>query len=224
MIYKRIFKRPLDFILALFALIFLSPLLLILALLVKQRLGKPLLFKQQRPGLNEKLFTLYKFRTMTDQRDGAGNLLPSNLRTTAFGNLLRKTSLDELPELVNIVKGEMSLIGPRPLLAEYLPYYTEEEKKRHTMRPGLTGLAQVNGRNFLSWEERFKLDNNYIKNCNFILDCKILWKTLTQVIKGKDVADVTKRKTDEKGTFTQHQGKVFRRLDVERKDKLSFKN
>lgn len=166
-IYKRYIKRPLDFILSLIAIIILSPVMLIIALLVRIKLGKPIIFKQQRPGLNGKIFTLYKFRTMTDERDENGNLLPNHKRTTKFGNALRATSLDELPELFNILKGDMSIVGPRPLLIEYLPLYNEYQKHRHDVRPGLTGLAQINGRNAITWEERFDYDINYVNNVTF---------------------------------------------------------
>ena len=156
--YAKYFKRMLDFILSLIALIILSPILLIVAILVRIKLGSPIIFKQQRPGKNEKIFTLYKFRTMTDTKYENGNLLPDSERLTKFGKLLRSTSLDELPELINILKGDMAIVGPRPLRVEYLPYYTEKEKHRHDVRPGLTGLAQVNGRNSISWEEKFNDD------------------------------------------------------------------
>ena len=161
-IYARYIKRPMDFILSLIALIVLSPVLLVTALLVKIKLGSPVIFKQQRPGLNEKIFTMYKFRTMTDERDENGELLPDSVRLTRFGKFLRSTSLDELPELFNILKGDMSIVGPRPLLVEYLPHYTEEEQMRHSVRPGVTGLAQVNGRNNLRWD-RLQKDVEYVK-------------------------------------------------------------
>ncbi len=215
-IYRKYLKRPLDIIISLIGLIVLSPLMLTIALLVRINLGSPVIFKQRRVGLNEKIFTLYKFRTMTDDKDENGKLLPDNLRSTKFGNMIRRMSLDELPELINILKGDMSIVGPRPLIVEYLPYYTEEERNRHSMRPGLTGLAQINGRSFISWEERFKLDNYYIQNCSFILDCKIILMTLLQVILKKDIANVAEVRSDEKGTYLYHEGKVFRRLDVER--------
>lgn len=215
-LYKRFFKRFLDICCSLFAIIILSPILLIITLLVRIKLGSPVIFKQKRPGKDERIFTLYKFRTMTDKRDKKGNLLPDNLRATSFGNTLRKTSLDELPELFNILKGDMSMVGPRPLIVEYLPYYTEEERHRHDIRPGLTGLAQVCGRNYLSWEERFELDNKYIRNCSFILDCKIIWKTILQVLGHKNIADIERVRKDEKGTYVYYEGQVFRRLDVER--------
>ena len=162
--YAKYIKRTLDLILSLMALILLMPLMIIIGILVRINLGSPIIFKQKRPGKNEKIFTLYKFRTMTDKRDIDGNLLPDEYRLTKFGKFLRSTSLDELPELINIIKGDMAIVGPRPLLVEYLPYYTEEEKHRHDVRPGLTGLAQVNGRNALQWEERFSFDLQY-KNC-----------------------------------------------------------
>ena len=156
--YAKYVKRPLDFILSLIAIIILSPLLLIVAILVRIKLGKPVIFKQQRPGKNEKIFTLYKFRTMTDKKDENGNLLPDEQRLTKFGKALRSTSLDELPELWNILKGDMAIVGPRPLLVEYLPLYNEKQKLRHDVRPGLTGLAQISGRNAITWEEKFKDD------------------------------------------------------------------
>ena len=181
-IYERYFKRPLDIILSLIAIIVLSPLMLIIAVLVRIYLGSPVIFKQQRPGLNEKIFTMYKFRTMTDERDENGELLPDSERLTKFGKFLRSTSLDELPELFNILKGDMSIVGPRPLLVEYLPLYNEHQKRRHEVRPGLSGLAQVSGRNAISWEERFDLDVEYVDNVSFLLDIKIIFLTLKKVI------------------------------------------
>lgn len=180
-IYRRLFKRPMDFLLALIAIIVLSPVLLIVAILVKTKLGSPVIFKQQRPGLNEKIFTMYKFRTMTDARDENGELLPDSVRLTKFGKFLRSTSLDELPELFNILKGDMSIIGPRPLLVQYLPLYNEHQKRRHEVRPGLSGLAQVNGRNAISWEEKFDLDVQYVDNVSFIGDWKIIFLTIKKV-------------------------------------------
>jgi undecaprenyl phosphate N,N'-diacetylbacillosamine 1-phosphate transferase len=154
-IYKRLFKRPMDFLLSLLAIILLSPVLFIVAILVRMNLGKPVLFKQKRPGLNEKIFTMYKFRTMTDEKDEKGELLPDSDRLTRFGRLLRSTSLDELPELINILKGDMSILGPRPLLVKYLELFNEHQKRRHEVRPGLSGLVQVSGRNAISWEDKF---------------------------------------------------------------------
>lgn len=186
--YRYFFKRFFDFILSLLAIIVLSPVLLITALLVRSKLGSPVIFKQERPGKNEKIFTLYKFRTMTDEKDEEGNLLPDEIRLTRFGKLLRSTSLDELPELFNILKGDMSIVGPRPLLVSYLPYYTEKEKHRHDVRPGLTGLAQVKGRNYIAWDERFKIDVEYVENLSFVLDIKIIFETVLIVLKKSDIA------------------------------------
>ena len=185
--YAKYIKRILDLILSLMALIVLMPLMIIIGILVRINLGSPIIFKQKRPGKNEKIFTLYKFRTMTDKRDIDGNLLPDEYRLTKFGKFLRSTSLDELPELINIIKGDMAIVGPRPLLVEYLPYYTEEEKHRHDVRPGLTGLAQVNGRNTISWEEKLKYDTEYIKQISFYSDLKIIFKTIKKTIKRKDI-------------------------------------
>lgn len=186
--YSKYIKRIFDFILSLLALILLSPLMLILAILVKVKLGSPIIFKQKRPGLNEKIFTLYKFRTMTDKTDEDGKLLPDSDRITRFGKFLRGTSLDELPELFNILKGEMAIVGPRPLLVEYLDYYNEEEKHRHDVRPGLTGLAQVNGRNSITWEEKFKQDISYIKNITLLNDIKIILETISKVFKREGIS------------------------------------
>lgn len=185
--YAKYFKRMLDFILSLIALIILSPILLIVAILVRIKLGSPIIFKQQRPGKNEKIFTLYKFRTMTDKKDENGNLLPDSERLTKFGKILRSTSLDELPELVNILKGDMAIVGPRPLLVKYLPYYTEEEKHRHDVRPGLTGLAQICGRNNLDWNERFEMDLKYVNSVSFKEDLIIIFKTISSVLKHNDI-------------------------------------
>lgn len=181
--YKNFIKRVLDIIISLCGIIILSPIYLILWILVRVKLGSPALFTQERPGRNEKVFKLYKFRTMTDERDEKGELLPDEVRLNRFGKILRSTSLDELPELFNIIKGDMSLIGPRPLLVRYLPYYTEAERHRHDVRPGLTGLAQVNGRNALGWEDRFAYDLQYVENCSFLLDIKVLAMTVGKVLK-----------------------------------------
>ena len=180
-IYKRYLKRPLDFILSLMAIIVLSPVMLALTILVRFKLGSPVIFKQKRPGLNGRIFTLYKFRTMKDEKDEKGELLPDSVRLTNFGKFLRSTSLDELPEFFNILKGDMSIIGPRPLLVQYLPLYNEHQRRRHEVRPGLSGWAQVNGRNAISWEEKFDLDVEYVDNITFIGDCKIILLTVKKV-------------------------------------------
>lgn len=190
-IYRRFFKRPMDFILSLTAIIVLSPVMLIVALLVRVNLGSPVIFKQKRPGLNEKIFTMYKFRTMTDERDENGELLPDSVRLTKFGRLLRSTSLDELPELFNILKGEMSIVGPRPLLVRYLPLYNTHQKRRHDVRPGLSGLAQVNGRNAISWEDKFSLDVEYVDNLSFLGDWKIIFLTLKKVFVREGISSET---------------------------------
>ncbi|WP_294847860.1 sugar transferase [uncultured Eubacterium sp.] len=182
MIYKYI-KRILDIISSLLAIIILSPLLAVTAVLVKTKLGSPVLFKQERPGKDEKIFTLMKFRTMTDERDENGELLPDEVRLTKFGKFLRSTSIDELPELFNILKGDMSVIGPRPLLVKYLPRYNEHQHRRHEVRPGLSGWAQVNGRNSISWEEKFDLDVEYVDNYSLSKDINILFMTVMSVIK-----------------------------------------
>ena len=184
--YKKYIKRILDIVCALAAIIVFSWLYIIVAILVRVKLGSPVLFKQERPGLNEKIFKLYKFRTMTDERDENGNLLPDDVRLTKFGKFLRSTSLDELPEAFNILKGDMSVVGPRPLLVEYLERYNEKQKRRHDVRPGLSGLAQVNGRNAISWEDKFDLDVEYIENVSFIKDVGIVLKTVWQAFVKQD--------------------------------------
>lgn len=186
--YRKVVKRILDIIISGVGLLLLSWLYLILAVLVRTKLGSPVIFHQERPGYGEKIFRLCKFRTMTDERDENGELLPDKDRLTKFGRMLRATSLDELPELWNIFKGDMSLIGPRPLLVSYLPWYTEREKLRHTVRPGLTGLAQVSGRNFLAWDQRLEKDAQYVENLSFGLDVKIFFLTIKKVFVREDVA------------------------------------
>lgn len=181
MFYRKYGKRILDIILSLIAIIILSPVFLVIAILVKIKLGSPVIFKQERPGLNEKIFTLFKFRTMTNERDENGNLLPDSVRLNNFGRFLRSTSLDELPELFNILKGDMSIVGPRPLLVKYLPLYNDHQRHRHDVRPGLTGWAQVNGRNAISWEEKFDLDIEYVNNISLLLDLKIIFLTIKKV-------------------------------------------
>jgi lipopolysaccharide/colanic/teichoic acid biosynthesis glycosyltransferase len=186
--YEKFIKRPLDMILSTLALIVLSPILLITAVLVRVKLGSPVLFTQERPGKNEKIFKLYKFRTMTDKRDENGKLLPDTDRLTPFGKKLRATSLDELPELFNIAKGDMAIIGPRPLLVSYLPYYRGKEKLRHSVRPGLSGLAQVSGRNFIEWDKRLAKDVEYVEKITFLGDLKIVMMTIRQVLVHDNVA------------------------------------
>lgn len=176
--YRKYFKRLIDILCAFAAIVVFSWLYIIVAILVRVKLGSPVIFKQARPGKNEKIFNLYKFRTMTDERDEDGNLLPDSVRLTKFGKLLRKTSLDELPEAFNILKGDMSVVGPRPLRVHYLPLYNERQKRRHEVTPGLTGLAQVNGRNAITWEEKFEYDVEYVDNITFLGDCKIIFQTV----------------------------------------------
>ena len=185
--YEKYFKRIFDIICALAAIIVFSWLYIIVAILVRIKLGSPVLFKQARPGKDEKVFMLYKFRTMTDARDENGELLPDDVRLTEFGRFLRKTSLDELPEAFNILFGDMSVVGPRPLLVSYLPYYSKEEKHRHDVRPGLSGLAQINGRNAITWEEKFRYDLEYVNNISFMGDIKIIFRTVFKAVKGSDI-------------------------------------
>ncbi len=196
-IYELCIKRLIDIVCSLTALIILSPVLVITAILVRTRLGSPVLFKQDRPGKDEKIFRLYKFRTMTDAKDANGELLPDEVRLTRFGKTLRSTSLDELPELVNILKGDMSIVGPRPLLVRYLPRYNERQKRRHKVRPGLTGYAQAYGRNALSWQERLELDVQYVENVTFLNDVKILFKTVETVVKRDGISSETSATMEE---------------------------
>lgn len=207
--YERFIKRPLDAFLSTGALIVLSPILLVTAILVRVKLGSPVLFTQDRPGKDEKIFKLYKFRSMTDERDEKGELLPDDVRLTRFGRTLRSTSLDELPELFNIIRGDMAVIGPRPLLMEYLPYYTEEERHRHDVRPGLTGWAQVNGRNNSTWNQRFEKDIEYINAISFLFDTKILLLTVKKIISHSDIVvagensikDLDEERSSQNGTY-----------------------
>lgn len=203
-LYEAYVKRLLDLVLSAVALLLLSPVILVVAILVRCNLGAPVIFCQERPGKDEEIFKLYKFRSMTDACDAYGQLLPDELRLTRFGRFLRSTSLDELPELWNIFKGDMSIVGPRPLLVEYLPYYTEEERHRHDVSPGLTGLAQVNGRNNLSWEEKFAYDLEYVENVSFAMDIRIVVLTFSKVVGRNDVLSGSELK------------KVASRLDDER--------
>lgn len=186
--YERFIKRPQDFICALLGLIVLSPVMLITAILVRVKLGSPVIFKQERPGRNGKIFKLYKFRTMTDAKDENGELLPDDVRLTSFGKKLRATSLDELPELINMLKGDMSIVGPRPLLVRYLSRYNERQARRHEVRPGFTGLAQVHGRNAISWEEKFEWDVKYVDHISFVQDWKIVFETIRTVLKREGIS------------------------------------
>ncbi len=186
-LYCKLIKRFMDFLIAALSIIIFSPLLIILAILVGVKLGGPVIFKQERPGLNGKVFKLYKFRTMTDAKDENGNLLDDEYRLTSFGKKLRSTSLDELPELYNILKGDMSIVGPRPLLVKYLPLYNDEQKRRHDVRPGLTGLAQVSGRNAITWTEKFNKDIEYVDNVSLGLDISIFFKTIYCVVKKEGI-------------------------------------
>ena len=220
-IYEKYLKRPLDAFLATGALIVLSPVLAITALLVRFKLGSPVLFTQDRPGKDEKIFKLYKFRTMTDARDENGELLPDAVRLTSFGKNLRSTSLDELPELINIIKGDMAIIGPRPLLVRYLPYYTDDERHRHDVRPGLTGMSQVHGRNHSSWQERFSYDLSYVSTISFLGDIKIIIDTVKAVLSHSGVVDRSQIHADENGdlyiTIDGVKHRYPKPLDVERK-------
>lgn len=210
--YRRFFKRLLDILLSLCILVLLSPVYVILIVLVRIKLGSPVFFRQERPGLNGEIFMLYKFRTMTDARDKDGKLLPDKDRLTSFGKFLRSSSLDELPEFFNILKGDMSFIGPRPLLVSYLPYYTERESLRHTVRPGLTGLAQVSGRNFIDWDRRLAKDVEYVEGLSFLMDLKVLFLSVKVVLCRSDVAEDTNQS---EGNFAQ-----IRKERLERTGKL----
>lgn len=202
--YQKYIKRLLDIILSLIAIIITLPIFLITGILVLIFLGKPAIFRQKRPGKKEKIFTMYKFRTMSNKKDKDGNLLPDELRLTKLGKFLRKTSLDEIPEFINILKGDMSFVGPRPLVPQYLPYYTSVERKRHSIKPGLTGLAQINGRNNLNWDERFKLDIEYVEKVSFLADMKIVLMTIEKVLKTKDISV---RGTGKIEDFDKHRSK-----------------
>lgn len=205
--YRRFIKRPMDFILSLMAIVALSPVLLVVTILVRTKLGSPVFFKQKRPGLNETVFMMYKFRTMTDERDENGELLPDSVRLTKFGKILRSTSLDELPELFNILKGDMSIIGPRPLLVQYLPLYNGHQKRRHEVRPGLSGLAQVSGRNAISWEDKFNLDVEYVDSVSFIGDWKIIFLTIKKVFVREGINSETAATAEPfKGTKKERMG------------------
>lgn len=206
--YQKYFKRPLDFIMALVGLIILSPLLLVIAILVRIKLGSPVIFKQPRPGLNEEVFILYKFRTMTDERDENGELLPDEVRLTSFGKFLRSTSLDELPELWNILKGDMSFVGPRPQLVKDMVFMTPKQRRRHSVRPGLTGWAQVNGRNNISWEDKLSLDLEYLERISLMGDIKIMGKTIIKVLKRDGVATEGMETAEDLGDYLLRMGSI----------------
>lgn len=208
--YERLVKRPQDFLCALFAIVVLSPVLLIVAILVRVKLGSPILFKQKRPGKNEKIFTLYKFRTMTDERDADGSLLPDEKRLPRFGQKLRATSLDELPELFNILKGDMAVVGPRPLLVKYLPWYTEEQRHRHDVRPGLTGNAQVHGRNAVRWDDKFAKDVEYVNRITFARDFQIIIDTVKLVIRHEGISSTNSATMEDFTEFCESIGRKAR--------------
>ena len=212
--YEKYIKRPLDFILALCALLVLSPVMLVTAILVRVKLGSPVLFTQERPGMfdkatgKEKIFKLYKFRTMTDETDVRGVPLPDEVRLTKFGKLLRATSLDELPELINIIKGDMAVVGPRPLLRKYLPYYTDEQSHRHDVRPGLTGYAQVHGRNAVSWDERFSMDVHYVSRITFLGDARIILDTVGKVFRREGISSPTSATMEDYCDYCESVGRM----------------
>lgn len=199
--YEKYIKRPMDFTLALLALVVLSPVLLIVAIIVRIKLGSPVFFKQERPGRDERIFTLYKFRTMTDKRDENGDLLPDSERLTKFGRFLRSTSIDELPELVNILKGDLSIVGPRPQLVKDLVFMNEDQRKRHNVRQGLTGLAQINGRNCITWEDKFLYDLKYIANITFVGDVKIILSTVKKVFTRDGINSVGEATCEDFGDY-----------------------
>lgn len=209
--YQKYIKRLLDIILSLIAIIITLPIFLITGILVLIFLGKPVIFRQKRPGKKEKIFTMYKFRTMSNKKDKDGNLLPDELRLTKLGKFLRKTSLDEIPEFINILKGDMSFVGPRPLVPQYLPYYTSVERKRHSIKPGLTGLAQINGRNNLNWDERFKLDIEYVEKISFLADMKIVLMTIEKVLKTKDISVRGTGKIEDFDKYRSKQNEINRK-------------
>lgn len=195
--YEKFIKRPQDFLCALAGIIVLSPVMLVTAVLVRTKLGSPIIFKQERPGLDGKVFMLYKFRTMTDKKDAEGNLLPDEVRMTGFGKKLRSTSLDELPELFNILRGDMAVVGPRPLLVRYLSRYNTHQARRHEVRPGFTGYAQVNGRNAITWEEKFDKDVYYVDHVTFLGDWKIIFQTIKTVVKREGISSDTSATMEE---------------------------
>jgi lipopolysaccharide/colanic/teichoic acid biosynthesis glycosyltransferase len=207
-IYIRFLKRYMDLILSLIAILVLSPLLIIIGIVVRVTIGSPVLFCQKRPGLNEKIFTMYKFRTMTEKKDENGEILPDADRLTNVGRFLRTTSIDELPELLNIIKGDMCIVGPRPQLVRDMIFMTADQRKRHFVRPGLTGLAQVNGRNNITWEEKLSLDQEYIENISFLLDWKIIFLTIKKVIRRDDISTIGMETAEDYGDYLIRTGKI----------------
>jgi undecaprenyl phosphate N,N'-diacetylbacillosamine 1-phosphate transferase len=207
-LYRRYIKRLMDLCISLVAIIFLSPIFLVVTILVKIKLGSPVIFKQQRPGLNEKIFTLYKFRTMTNERDENGELLPDSVRLNKFGKFLRSTSLDELPELVNILKGDMSIVGPRPQLVKDMVFMSPKQRQRHSVLPGLTGWAQINGRNSITWEEKLELDLEYIRKINFLMDLKIICVTIVKVFKRDGVCSTGMDTSEDYGDYLLRTKKI----------------
>lgn len=215
-IYRKLIKRPMDFILSLVAIIVLSPVFLLVALLVRTKLGSPVIFKQKRPGLDEKVFTMYKFRTMTNEKDKNDKLLPDNKRLTNFGRFLRSTSLDELPELFNILRGEMSIVGPRPQLVRDMLFMTLEQRKRHTVLPGLTGWAQVNGRNCVSWEEKLSYDLDYLENITFLGDLKIILMTVFKVFKRDGISAKDMDTAEDLGDYLLRVGLIDEKVYIKK--------
>lgn len=219
--YKKYIKRCLDFTIALISIILFSPIMLIIAILVRIKLGRPIIFKQQRPGLNEKIFKMYKYRTMTDKRDNNGKLLPDEERLPKFGEILRSTSLDELPELFNILKGNMSIVGPRPLLIKDMVFMSEEQRKRHSVRQGLTGLAQISGRNNISWEKKLEYDLEYVDDITFLNDTKIVFKTISKVFKREDIINEEININEDFGDYLLRVGKITK---AEYDEKIAIAN
>ena len=216
--YRLFIKRLLDFVLSLIALIVLSPVILIVAIFVKIKLGSPVLFKQERPGKNEKIFKMYKFRTMTNEKDEEGNLLTDDIRLTKFGKLLRSTSLDELPELFNILKGDMSIVGPRPQLVRDMVFMNDNQRKRHSVRQGLTGLSQINGRNNITWEEKLDYDLEYIQNITFLNDLKIIFKTIYKVCKREGISTNGMETSEDYGDYLLNTGRISQKEYNERQE------
>ena len=205
--YEKIIKRPIDFLISSVFLLILSPLLLVVGIMVRIKLGSPVIFKQERPGKDGKIFTLYKFRTMTDKKDENGNLLSDENRLTSFGKKLRSSSLDELPELINIIKGDMAFVGPRPLLVKYLPWYSEEQRHRHDVRPGLTGYAQAHGRNSLDWDDKLDMDVEYVSHITFANDCKIIIDTVKSVFKREGISSSTSETMEDFTDYCKSKGR-----------------